>query len=97
MIKEIQDMGIVVVVSIWPTVEVKSENYQHMLENNMLVKQDRGFPCGLDFPDNEKTVFFDATNPDTRKFVWKQVKKNYWDKGIRSFWLGTPPPILTVH
>ena len=28
-------------------------------------------------------LFFDATNPDARSYVWSKIKQNYWDKGAR--------------
>ena len=27
------------------------------------------------------------TNPEAREFVWRKLKQNYYDKGIRLFWL----------
>lgn len=30
---------------------------------------------------------YDSTNPAARAFLWKTLKKNYYDKGIRSFWI----------
>ena len=39
----------------------------------------------------------DATNPEAREFVWKQLKKNYYDKGIRLFWLDECEPEVTKY
>lgn len=44
----------------------------------------------LDFMGN--TTFFDATHPEARKFVWDTVKKNYYDMGIKLFWLDEAEP-----
>ena len=33
------------------------------------------------------TFFFDATNPEAQAFVWEQCRKNYYQYGIRCFWL----------
>ena len=32
-------------------------------------------------------------NPETRKYVWDVCKKNYYDKGIKLFWLDSAEPI----
>ena len=42
MIEELKSMGIQLMVSIWPTVETDSENYEEMLENGYLIRCDRG-------------------------------------------------------
>ena len=90
-------MGIKVVVSVWPTVEPEAETFRSMQEKGLLVRQDRGFPMGLDFPDNSMTLFFDPFNPVTREFVWERVKASYWDLGIRSFWLDVAEPEFRTY
>ena len=37
-------------------------------------------------------AFYDPTNPQTRKYVWDLVKRNYLDTGIRVFWLDVSEP-----
>ena len=37
-------------------------------------------------------MFVDATNPRARKYVWYKCKKNYFDAGIRIFWLDEAEP-----
>lgn len=44
-----------------------------------------------------ETVFFDATNPEARSFVWEKVKQNYFDKGIRTFWLDEAEPEFGLY
>ncbi|ORX36592.1 putative glycosyl hydrolase [Kockovaella imperatae] len=92
MIEEIQSMGTKVVVSVWPTVETQAENYPHMAREGMLAQQDRSLPVGMEFPTTHLIEFMDTFNPATRDFVWNICKKNYWDKGIRSFWLDVAEP-----
>jgi alpha-D-xyloside xylohydrolase len=43
------------------------------------------------------TVFFDATHPGARQFLWDRVKENYYRKGIRIFWLDEAEPEYTVY
>jgi Glycosyl hydrolases family 31 TIM-barrel domain len=35
---------------------------------------------------------YDPTNPKAREHVWKLVKQNYYDKGVRIFWLDVAEP-----
>ncbi|KIW24698.1 uncharacterized protein PV07_10399 [Cladophialophora immunda] len=95
MIKELQSMNIELLVSIWPTVDKRSENYDHMLENGLLIRQDRGLRISMDFQG--ETVHADFTNPATREFVWNTVKKNYYDKGVKLFWLDEAEPEYSAY
>ena len=90
MVKELQDMGVELMVSIWPYVDVKSENFEQMNDRGLLAQTERGMNYTMDFCGN--TIPFDATNPEARRFVWNVVKKNYYDKGIRIFWLDEAEP-----
>ena len=95
MVKELKEMGIELMVSVWPTVDKTSENYAEMLEKGYLVNTERGVRSTMQFLGD--TVFFDATNPGARDYVWKKIKKNYYDKGIRIFWLDEAEPEYTVY
>ncbi|HEX2913198.1 MAG TPA: glycoside hydrolase family 31 protein [Chloroflexia bacterium] len=95
MIRELKELGIELMVSIWPTVEVGSENYDEMLEKGYLVKTDRGVRTNFYFQGS--TSFFDATNPAARKYVWEIIKKNYYDKGIKTFWLDEAEPEYSAY
>jgi alpha-D-xyloside xylohydrolase len=95
MIKELQALNIELLVSIWPTVDKQSENYDYMLEHGMLIRQDRGLRIAMDFQG--ETVHADFTNPITREFVWDIVKKNYHDKGVKMFWLDEAEPEYSVY
>ena len=95
MIAELKELGIELMVSVWPTVDYRSENFQEMLEKGYLIRTDRGFRIVMPFMGN--TVHFDATNPDAREYVWQKVKKNYYDRGIRLFWLDEAEPEYTEY
>ena len=95
MVQELKEMGIELMVSIWPTVDKTCENYEEMLENGLLIRTERGFRVGLDFQG--ATIHFDATNPRARDYIWNKVKKNYYEKGIRVFWLDEAEPEYTVY
>jgi len=95
MVKELKSMGIELMVSIWPTVDKESENYKEMLENGYLIRTDRGVRVGLDFQGD--TIHIDVTNPDARKYLWEKAKNNYYEKGIKIFWLDEAEPEYAVY
>jgi alpha-D-xyloside xylohydrolase len=90
MIAELHQMGIKVVVSVWPSVDKKSENFGRMAEDGMLIKTERGSDETYDYQGD--CVEIDPTNPDTRQFVWDTCKKNYYDLGVDGFWLDNSEP-----
>lgn len=96
MVEELHEMGIELMVSVWPTVEPRSENYAAMKERGYLIQSDRGvrtnYVC-LGAP-----VHYDAMNPGARAFVWSKIKENYLDPyGIRMFWLDETEPEYTAY
>ena len=95
MIRELNEMNVKLMVSIWPTVDRESENYEEMLEKGYLIRTERGFRTGLNFEG--ATIHYDATNPGARKYLWEKAKKNYYDKGIRIFWLDEAEPEYTAY
>lgn len=90
MVKELKSLGIETVVSVWPTIDERSENFGEMASKGYLVNADRG--SGLHMTWMGNTVFYDATNPGAQRFVWDKCKQNYYDKGIRIFWLDEAEP-----
>lgn len=90
MVKELKELGIETVVSVWPTIDERSKYFGEMSDNGYLVQTDRG--CGDHMTWMGNTIFYDATHPGARKFVFDKCKKNYYDKGIRIFWLDEAEP-----
>jgi alpha-D-xyloside xylohydrolase len=90
MVEELESLGIKLMVSVWPTVEARSPLFPQMKAKGWLVTSDRGVQVNLDFMGN--TTFYDATHPQARQFVWETVKKNYYDLGIKLFWLDEAEP-----
>lgn len=95
MVEELKSLGIELMVSIWPTVDKTCDNYEEMLEKGYLIRTERGFRVGLDFQG--ATIHFDSTNPKAREYVWEKVKKNYYDLGIKVFWLDEAEPEYSVY
>ncbi len=95
MAAELKDMGTELMVSVWPTVDVRSENYPAMNEQGFLVNTRKGLNINFDFLGN--TRFIDPTHPEARKFIWKVCKKNYFDNGVNLFWLDEAEPEYGVY
>lgn len=95
MVDELHSMGIKVIVSVWPSVDRKSENFWPMLDRGLLIKTERGALQTYDFQGD--CVEIDVFNPETRKYVWEVCKKNYYDFGINAFWLDNSEPDFGVY
>jgi alpha-D-xyloside xylohydrolase len=97
MIRELGELGVKLMVSIWPSVSPLSENYPHMLNEGLLTATEQGVPFHAPWKDKGFDVkmpvaFYDATNPTAREFVWSTVKRNYYDLGVRVWWLDACEP-----
>lgn len=90
MCRELEEMGIKPIVSIWPTINPNSENFEEMNERNMLVRTENGQYGTFAFYGQQ--TFIDTMNPKTRSFVWNKIKENYYACGIRNFWLDEAEP-----
>ncbi len=97
MIKELKELGIELMVSVWPAVNPNSEHFSVMKDRQMLVDTERGIPALLDFEDtgSDRVVqfhYYDPSSEDACDLVWSAVKKHYYDKGISIFWLDACEP-----
>lgn len=90
MCDELHAMGTKVMVSVWPTVDRKSENFRELYEKGLLVRAEHGSPQCFDFQGD--CVHLDATNPAAREFLWEKCKENYLSYGIDMFWLDVAEP-----
>lgn len=95
MVTELNDLGIELMVSIWPQVSTQSENFSEFRQRNYLVKADRGLDVQMGFQG--PSMFYDVTNPAARARLWEIVTKNYYDHGIRAFWLDEAEPEYGVY
>lgn len=95
MVEELHSMGIRVIVSVWPSVDRRSENFWPMREMGLLIKTERGAEQTYDYQGD--CVEIDVFNPDTRKYVWEVCKRNYYDLGIDAFWLDNSEPDYGVY
>ncbi len=96
MLKELKEMGIETMVSIWPMVNATSSHFTEMLEKDYIVRSERNLPVFMRFTDTYEDVKYlhvvDFLNPEAGKFVWNICKKNYFDRGVRLFWLDECEP-----
>ena len=90
MVQELDKLGMKLMVSVWPQIDLQSENYQEMKQKGFLVKAERGVEIGMLF--GGQSMFYDATNQKAREYVWEKCKKNYYNYGIQLFWLDETEP-----
>ena len=76
MVRELDEMGVKLMVSIWPTLDTRGEHYREMAEKGYLVTVDRGLAIHMNWMG--ECVFFDATNPGAREYLWQKAKENYY-------------------
>ena len=93
MVRELKEMGMELMVSIWPTVDAGSENYEEMAELGYLTRSEFGKRLG----QLGDACIIDVTNPGGRAYVWDKIKKNYYENGIRIFWLDEAEPEFTGY
>jgi alpha-D-xyloside xylohydrolase len=97
MMAELARDDVKLMVSIWPTVSPLSQNFARMHEEGLLVGSDQGSEFLATIQDKGMdtampVAFYDPTNPETRDFVWRTVKRNYYDLGVRVWWLDACEP-----
>ncbi len=90
MVKRLKELGVRLMVSVWPTVDATADNHDEMMEKGYLVKNDRGLQVHMNWIG--ETRFLDPFSEGARTFVWDKVKQNYYDYGIRLFWLDEVEP-----
>ncbi|GEN56134.1 glycosyl hydrolase [Halolactibacillus alkaliphilus] len=95
MVDELKSYGMEVMVSVWPQIDWRSENFQEMYQKGLLVQTDRGLNVQMSFHGNN--VFYDATNPQARQYVWEKCYENYGKHGIKLFWLDEAEPEFTTY
>ena len=82
MTAELGEMGIRLMVSVWPSVSPASENHAELAERGLLIGTETGPLAHATWPDKGipapvGVAFYDATNPEAREFIWSRVRDNY--------------------
>ena len=94
MVRELRSYGIRCMISVWPTVDKKSENFAEMRERGLLIRPERGSQC-FDFLGD--SYLYDATNPAAQAYLWDMCRQNYFEDGIDMFWLDEAEPEYTAY
>ncbi|MEU7476918.1 glycoside hydrolase family 31 protein [Lentzea sp. NPDC042327] len=100
MVRELGEMGVQLMVSVWPSVSPASETYHPMLDQGLFIGTEFGPMAHADWPDkglgaySAQVAFYDATNPRAREYVWDRIRQGYHDLGIKVFWLDAGEPEL---
>ncbi len=103
MVRELAEIGVQVMVSIWPTVNAHSDNFAALEEQGLLIRTRRGVGAHMAFVDthSEGRVYlhyYDATHPRARDFIWNRVREGYYQHGIKVWWLDAcEPETLPTH
>ena len=91
MVRELDRMGVRIMISPWVLVEEASENFAPMQERGMFISRLDGTEDWRPFSNADgapvRTRQYDPTNPQAAAFLWERWKRNYVDLGIRTFWL----------
>lgn len=103
MMRELKELGVELMVSIWPTVNPSNTAYAEMAERGLLAQTVHGVQAHIPITDTTPeglslVAYYDATNPEARAYVWGKVKQNYLDYGVRVFWLDADEPeLMPMH
>jgi alpha-D-xyloside xylohydrolase len=97
MVRELEELGVKLMVSIWPTVNAASENFTTMQQRGLLIRTERGIPVLMRFHDSHVdgpvfVYYYDSTHPEARQFIWQQVHDHYYKLGIKIWWLDACEP-----
>ncbi|MBE1879021.1 TIM-barrel domain-containing protein [Myceligenerans pegani] len=95
MVAELKEMGVELMVSVWPQVSIESENFAAFKKENLLVRTERGLDVQMGFLG--PSMFLDVTNPRARETAWEIMRRNYHDLGIKLFWLDEAEPEYGVY
>jgi alpha-D-xyloside xylohydrolase len=78
MMKELHELDARLLLSIWPHMDAKSDNYREFKEQNLLLAM---------------WNVYDAFNPDARKLYWEQANRGLFSKGIDGWWCDNNEPV----
>ncbi len=95
MCDELHEMNIKVLVSVWPSVDKRSENYEPMLELGYLSRTERGAIETYDYQGECATI--DVFNPGAREYLGERLIENYKRLGIDMFWMDNAEPDTVIY
>jgi alpha-D-xyloside xylohydrolase len=97
MVTKLEDQGVKTMVSIWPTVNPLAENFAEHEDNGYLIRTRQGSNLLMPFLERGiegrvNLTYYDATNPEARKYIWERCKEGYYKHGIKIWWLDACEP-----
>ncbi|HEX7799046.1 MAG TPA: TIM-barrel domain-containing protein, partial [Asticcacaulis sp.] len=93
--KQLHDMGMQSIISIWPRFETSGRYYNELAAKGYFLKDKNGNPVdGLPFRSDRTGALIDATNPDARKWFWDHARDNILSHGFDYPWLDETEPDL---
>lgn len=95
MTAELAELGIELMVSVWPQVSLESENIEQLARDGLLARTRRGIDVQMWFGGPSR--FLDVTNPAAREWLWRTLRENYGAHGIRTFWLDEAEPEFGLY
>jgi alpha-D-xyloside xylohydrolase len=91
--KQLHDMGIQTMISVWPRFEPGSRFYDFVLKKGWLEHLADGTPTnGL--PYDRAGSDIDTSNPDAARWYWDTIRENILSKGFDSLWMDETEPDL---
>jgi alpha-D-xyloside xylohydrolase len=97
MARELKELGVELMVSVWPLIDFESESYGEMKAKGLVIRPEAGTDISMRMGGVSSGLFYDATNPEAREYVWRKCRENYYRYGIRSFWLDVAEPEYSVY
>ncbi|CAL4867084.1 hypothetical protein MMA231_01334 [Asticcacaulis sp. MM231] len=93
--KQLHDMGLQSIVSIWPRYETSGRYFNELDHKGFLLKDKDGKTVdGLPFRSDRTGGLIDSTNPEARKWFWEHARDNILSHGFDYPWLDETEPDL---
>ena len=104
MVKELRDMGVELMVSMWPHAGALSDRFEYMKSHDLLTHNSTGqflnesipwmpWPPGVPQPEASAVDFL---APATQQYMHELLVQNYVEQGIKMFWLDADEPDCAV-
>jgi alpha-D-xyloside xylohydrolase len=93
--KQLHDMGMQSIISIWPRYETAGRYYNELDTKGYFLKDKDGKTVdGLPFRSDRTGALIDSTNPAARKWYWERARENILSHGFDYPWLDETEPDL---